>query len=289
MIARSSLGECISSWLYEGSHILIGLESYFDGSYSGKGWREGRFISLAGHATEDDIWTSFDIEWRRILNDDRAHPKAPYLHMKEASALDGKVFTWRNGWNRKKVECLVTELLEYLQSLDKKRFHQFACSIDLDAYRKLCGEGFSIPDPVEICNGYCPESVLVWFVTSYPGVIGDAHYFFDQNEPFKPLFEDQWTKEKQKVLDLSPRCHYWQLIKTVTTADMRDKPALQAADLLAWASNRVLTAPAGAFAKHLEWIMKQIVPSSWIVFDEARFRQELSQSPPCWKLTHVAH
>ena len=33
----------------------------------------------------------------KILNDDRKDPKAPYLHMKEASlALDGKVFTWRN-------------------------------------------------------------------------------------------------------------------------------------------------------------------------------------------------
>jgi hypothetical protein len=209
--------------------------------------------------------------------------------MKEASALDGKVFTWRNGWNRKKVESLVMALLEYLQTLDKQRFHQFACSIDLKACRKLRGEGFTIPDPVDICNGHCPESVLVWFVTSYPGVIGDAHYFFDNSEPFKVPFEERWTKEKQNVLDLSPRCHYWQLIKSVTTADMKEHPALQAADLLAWASNRVLTAPDGAFAKHLEWIMKEIIPSSWIVFDEARLRKELSKAEPCWQLTHVPH
>lgn len=179
--------------------------------------------------------------------------------------------------------------MEYLQTLDKERFRQFACSIDLRAHRKLCAEGFSVPDPVEVCNGHCPESVLVWFVTQYPGVVGDAHYFFDHGEPFKMQFEEQWTKEKQNILDLSPRCHYWQLIKTVTVADMRDKPALQAADLLAWASNRVLTAPEGAFAKHLEWIMKQIIPSSWIVFDEDRLRQELSKAYPCWHLTHVQH
>ena len=59
---------------------------------------------------------------------------------------------------------------------------------------------------------------------------------------------------------------------------MKDKPALQAADLLAWASNRVLTAPEVASAKHLEWIMKQIVPSSWVVFDEPRLRQEVSKA-----------
>lgn len=100
---RSSLGECISSWLYEGRHILIGLESYFDGSYSGKSWTEGDFISLAGQATDDSLWKEFDVEWKRILDDDTAHPKALYLHMKEASALSGKVFTWKNGWNRKKL------------------------------------------------------------------------------------------------------------------------------------------------------------------------------------------
>lgn len=289
MSAHSSLGNCIASWLAKGRHILIGLESYFDGSYTGKNWREGDYISLAGQATEDGVWKEFDEKWDEILGGEGKRPKAPYLHMREANANEGP-FSWRNGWNRKKVEALVVALLEHLQTQDKKRFHQFACSIDLRAHRKLITEGFTLPDPVDICNGHCPESVLVWYVTSYPGVIADQHYFFDISEPFKQPFEDCWKKEKQNVLDLSPRCHYWQLVQTVTTADMKKKPALQAADLLAWASNRVLSAPEGAFAKHLEYVMKQIIPSSWVVFNEQRLREELIRKPhPCWQLTHVPH
>ena len=288
MIARSSLGECISSWLYEGRHILIGLESYFDGSYTGKSWREGDYISLAGQAAEDDIWREFDPRWNEILGGEGRRPKTPYIHMREATKGLGP-FSWRHGWNLKKVEALVIALLQYLQTQDKKRFHQFACSIDLKAYRKLIGEGFTIPAPVDLCNGYCSESVLVWFLTSYPGIISAAHYFFDVNEPFETPFKETWKKEKQCNLgDLSARSTYWQLIKTVTTAEMRDKPALQAADLLAWASNRVLTAPDGAFAKYLEQIMKQIIPSFWVVFDEKRLRLELSQSEPCWRATRVS-
>lgn len=136
--------------------------------YTGKNWREGDYISLAGQATEDGVWKEFDEKWDEILGGEGKRPKAPYLHMREANANEGP-FSWRNGWNRKKVEALVVALLEHLQTQDKKRFHQFACSIDLRAHRKLITEGFTLPDPVDICNGHCPESVLVWYVTSYPG------------------------------------------------------------------------------------------------------------------------
>jgi len=81
-------------------------------------------------------------------------------------------------------------------------------------------------------------------------------------------------KRKNKTLFL------WQLIQTVTAADMK----LQAADLLAWASNRQLASASDAFGNNLESIMKQIIPSSWIVFNEPRFRAELAKSNPCWHL-----
>jgi hypothetical protein len=263
----------------------IALHSYFDGSYSGKSWREGDFVTLAGYAAEDSIWSDFDTEWNKILADDRVRPKADHLHMKYAAHLEG-IFNWRNKWNLKKVESLLTDLLLYLQTLDKQRFHQFACSIDLSAYRKLLAEGWSIPDPVALCNGYCPEGALVWYLGIYPGVIDSAHYFFDVSEPFKGPFEALWKREKQ---DLSPRpiAAYWQIIKSVTTIEMKDRPPLQAADLLAWASNRVLTAPKDSFGVGLEPLMKEIIPSSWVVFDEKRFREELAFASPCWRATVV--
>lgn len=283
-IAYSSLGSCLVSWIENGRHVLVALQSYFDGSYAGSGWREGNWVTLAGFAAEDIIWIDFDKNWNDILHDDSQRPRAEFLHMKEAAHLSGS-FSWKHGWNLKKVYSLVMDLLMYVQTVDKKRLRQFACSIDLNAYRKLLGQGFQIPDPIEICNGHCPEGVLVWYLGEHPGIISAAHYFFDQSEPFKDPFEQRWKNEKAKTLSLRPTAHYWEIVKTVTTADMKDKPALQSADLLAWASNRVLNAQKDSFGVALEHIMKQIIPSSWVVFDETRFRQELSKPKPCWELT----
>ena len=64
---------------------------------------------------------------------------------------------------------------------------------------------------------------------------------------------------------------------TVTTADVRDKPGLQAADLLAWASNRAYTAKRVVAGLHLELVMKQIIPATWVLLDEAKLRIEYNR------------
>jgi hypothetical protein len=213
------------------------------------------------------VWTEFDANWREVLKATDMRPEAPYLHMREATKGIGP-FNYRNGWNLKKVGHLVTDLLMYMQTVDKKRFRQFGCTVDLEAYRKLAAEGYSFNDPVDICNEFCAFTVLTWYHSSYPGIIHSAHYFFDVDEPFKAPFEEWWKTEKGQFLDPTAMREVWSLIKTVTTADMRDKPALQAADLLAWATNRTMSKNPDAAFKHLEPIMKQIIPSTWKVWDE---------------------
>jgi hypothetical protein len=160
----------------------------------------------------------------------------------------------------------------YMQTVDKKRFRQFGCTVDLVAYRKLTAEGFSFNDPIDICNEFSPFSVLAWYHADYPGLIHSAHYFFDVDEPFKAPFEEGWKSEKANFLDPTALREVWSLIKTVTTADMRDKPALQCADLLAWSTNRTLSKEHDAAFTHLEPTMKSIIPSTWIVFDEQTMR-----------------
>jgi hypothetical protein len=58
---------------------------------------------------------------------------------------------------------------------------------------------------------------------------------------------------------------------------MREKPALQAADLLAWASNRIFATNKEAAFRHLEPIMKTIIPSTWIVFNEAELVKRIDE------------
>jgi hypothetical protein len=252
----------------------VALASYFDGSYIGRSWTDGSFVTLAGFAAEDTIWAHFNDRWQAILDDDSKRPKTKYLHMSEAVHLK-REFSHRNGWDVQKVFALVTDLLMYMQTLDKQRLRQFACTVDLKVHRKLLAEGRKLNDPIEICNEYCPYSVLAWYVTKYPGVIHSAHYFFDKDEPFQEAFREKWSEEKERRISPGGADMFWSLIKSVASAAMRSTPALQAADLLAWATNRILSkAPdEPALGKHLEHIMKQIIPSSWILWDEKKFME----------------
>ncbi len=271
---RSSLGECIGSWLRDAGNILVAMEAYFDGSNIG-GWEKGTLVTLAGYATDDELWASFDDGWNAVLRDSSRRPAADHLHMRKAAHLVPP-FDHKHGWNMQRIGFLITDLLMYLQTIDKKRFRQFGCTIDLNAHRKVAAEGLVGDSPIQICADHTPKMALAWYTLDYPGLIHSAHFFFDVDEPFKALFEEKWKKEKNNVLTPGASDMIWSVIKTVTTACMKDKPALQAADLLAWASNRSYAASVRNEPiqfSHLEPVMKQIIPSSWIVWNEAKFRQ----------------
>lgn len=276
---QSSLGECLASWITDRRHVLVALEGYFDGSNSGAGWTKSSAVTLAGFAADDSIWYEFDKEWRKILNDSGRRPAAPYLHMRYATK--GKSpFTYKDGWNLKKVGFLITDLLMYLQTIDKSRFRQFACTVDLVAHRKLVAEGYSLPNPIRICNDHCATTALAWYGTNYPGLIHSAHYFFDKDEPFEPVFKARWSEKKDATVVVSFVDYFWSLIKTVTTADMKDKPALQAADLLAWATNRSLSTAKDKSFRDLHKAMKAIIPANWVVFRESELRWEYENRKP---------
>ena len=258
-------------WLKDGGHTFIALHSYFDGSYTGPKWTEGRFITLAGCATDDSIWADIEQGWQAVLDEDSRRPRAKYLHMKQATK-GLPPFDWKNGWNATKVWYLITDCLMYINGLDKERFRQFACTLDLDAYRRAIADGIKLDDPITICNVHCPFTVLLWYGLKYPGIIHSAHYFFDESEPFKAPFEEMWANGMRDHLSIHSISEYWSLIKTVTTARMQNKPGLQMADLLAWSATRKLTTQDGDLAHHLSDVLRAITPSSWVIWDEKKLR-----------------
>jgi len=256
--------------------VAIGsdLESYFDGSNVG-GWEKGSIVTLAGFAADGEVWAEFNEGWRQTLQDSGRRPAVDHLHMRKAAHLLSP-FDFRSGWNMERIGFLITDLLMYLQTIDKKRFRQFACTVDLDAHRRVTSEGLVGDPPIQLCVDHCALTVLAWYSLDYPGIIHSAHYFFDESEPFKELFENKWRRERNNIFAPGASDMFWSVIKTVTTASMKDKPALQAADLLAWASNRSYTSRGKTEPirfGYLEHVMKQIIPSTWIVWDEAKFRQ----------------
>jgi hypothetical protein len=264
---KSSLGECIASFLTGEGHILVPLEAYFDGSSNG----QPSLLTLAGFAAQDSIWIEFDKKWREILADSNKRPAAKYLHMREANSLEGE-FCPRNGWNAKKVDSLITDLLLYLQTVDKERFRMAACTVDLTAREKLRYEGLPVPEAVEICNQWCPQTFLAWYFVKYPGIVSTLHFFFDKGEPFEDSFRQTWKRETAKVLVPGANDMTWSLIQTIASTDAKCKPGLQAADLLAWATNR-LTAGVGHTYKSLLTIMKSVIPWYHQFCDEAKMRE----------------
>jgi hypothetical protein len=270
---HSSLGECLASWLKDKGHILIALESYFDGSAT-KGWKSrSGYVTLAGTAADDSVWKNFDHDWREILSKSKDRPEAKYIHMREAAHLK-KEFSPKNGWTFPKVARLLHDLLGYLQTIDKQKFRQFAGTVDLAAYHRIKVEGHQLHEVVWLCNR-SPEAALYWYATQYPGIIHSAHYFFDIREPFKEPFERKWNEKKTALIYTSPSTTYWTLIKSVTATDMESHPAMQAADMLAWASNRERIPLERPF-RHLASLMKNIIPSTWALYDEAALRREFT-------------
>jgi len=252
-------------------HLLIAFQSFFDGSGGEKNMPR---LTLAGMAADDSMWAEFDRGWNDILQSN--DPPATYMHMREAMPLQGE-FAGSKGWTNRKIYTLAYKLLKFMSEMDKTKFRQFMCTIDMDAYRKLELEGIRMDSAVEICSK-CPETVLAWYVTKYPGIIQNLHFFFDQGEPFKEVFEKTWVANKNNVLGSHGADIFWGLLKTVTSADMRDYPALQAADMLAWSVNRDLTSTGDRPFKAWAHIMHQVVPTSGIIWDEERLRKQYEKN-----------
>lgn len=269
---KSSLGECISSMLMDGEeHLLIAFESYFDCS---GGIKNTPYLTLAGMAADDSMWAEFNRGWNDILKSN--NPPAAYMHMREALTLGGE-FDQKKGWTNQNIYTLAYKLLKFMSEMDKTKFRQFMCAIDMNAYRRLESEGIWMHSPIEICNK-CPETVLSWYVTKYPGIIQHLHFFFDQGEPFKEVFEKLWISNKNNTLGSHGADIFWSLLKTISSADMRDHPALQAADMLAWSVNRDLTSEKDRPFKAWAYIMHQVVPSAGIIWNEGRLRNHYKKN-----------
>lgn len=248
---------------------MIGLRAYLDSS----GKLENDYMTLAAVAAPDKTWENFDTEWDKIL---RNHtPPAAYIHMRELS-YQTEGFDRKLGWNDSNAFGLASQCVGFMSSQDKLRFRMFYCTIDLRAYRKLTAESYQLPRPVDICNDSCSTGILAWYMNLYPDLIepqkDTLRYFFDVNEPFKSPFEKKWRKETTEARKRGGWSIY-QRIDEVATVDMRTVPGIQAADIIAWAVNREHTTQPGAKAKFMAHILRHVVPSLHVSWDEKKMRE----------------
>ena len=251
---------------------LIALRAYLDSS----GKLENEWITLAGIAASDDMWDEFEKVWASIL--DGYTPKGQYIHMREVFRLI-KGFDSNLGWTHDLAFGLVNQCLMYMSNLDKVRFRMFYCSIDLNAWHKLRAEGYQMPEPVDMCNRYCSESVIGWYLFHYPDAkspkTDTISYFFDRNEYFKVPFENKWNTEKNRA-DEAGVWSPWQLVQEVASVDMKKAPGIQAADIIAWGMNRETFTQEGDMARYLGHILRQVIPAFHVVWDEPKMKQHFT-------------
>ena len=65
----------------------------------------------------------------------------------------------------------------------------------------------------------------------------------------------------------------WNMIEQITPVEMRKVPGVQAADILAWSVNREKTKEAGKDGTFLRHIMQQVIPASYVVWDEVKIKK----------------
>lgn len=152
-------------------------------------------MTLAAFGASDTIWNIFKLKWSEILTN--YDPVVPYVHMRELIHGNGH-FSSQHGWNEKSAMRLVIDCLKFMQTLDKKRFRMFHCTVDISAWRKLRDETYQLPDPVRLCNKYCSEIVVGWYLKEYPGILDNLEFYFDQNEPYRSQFEKEMLQEKKR-------------------------------------------------------------------------------------------
>ena len=256
----------------------MAIRAYLDRS----GQNASSYIALAAFVGSDGAWSEFENGWNAVLK--TGFIPVDYMHMVEALGLRYDTpFSRALGWERKHVWELVGKLLVFLGQLERGRITMHSCVIDMNAWRELTASGCNIPSPVDLCNRYVSGLIVALFAkqilaqataeTMWIAQDDLLNFTFDRNEDFYLPFRNFVNSEKEKAEKIgdSP---IWKLVDGVGEGEMRTTPGIQAADVLAWASNRENTVAEGADGKHIAYLLHEIVVSYRKVYDRQTLLKE---------------
>jgi hypothetical protein len=214
------------------------ITAYYDGTGSSHPKSGSRFLTLAGYVAADDVWPAFETLWHHVLAQwDEAKGVRPceYFHEKEARHLRGH-FAPARGWTREKVHALKLQLLNDCLSVMvwhyRNRFVGTSCTVSLDDMREALSERPLLLEQYREPESVCVTIVLYlakrMLVPSTGGYVPDdasIRLYFDRGERFLNSIHNTWTRRRHE-----PR---FKNIVSIETAEMKNTPAIQAADMLA--------------------------------------------------------
>jgi hypothetical protein len=248
------------------------MKCFFDGSNPDSS--DGRpWLTLAGLVAGESFWDRFNNGWRVEVLQKRA-PYAPYLHMRELYSSKSKF----KDFTQQRRNDLIFDAVDYLQRLPKLAFCGIVCTIDLRSRAKLVALGCLISDPHVICAECCIGTAFKWRFDNHPDGVEPVSIYFDRKEKFMHPFRQRWLCEKKKQRPVITDA-FWGLISDVGAKEMPDTPALQVADMLAWATGR---RHAGLERRMLFLmdIIEKVVPSARFILDEAVMLEKYWRGAP---------
>jgi len=149
--------------------------------------------------------------------------------------------------------ALLDRAIAIVSGLRSDAFHPFGCVVDLADYRRAqpdCPELVSptlAPEPIKpkpaeaVCVDWCVGRLFgrVWYDRANPNP-PDIELFFDRDEPFlhwinrvyngEPAKRPWWAKRGRRNGD--PR------VAGIYPSSKKERPEIQAADIIAWVCNR---------------------------------------------------
>lgn len=230
-------------------------------------------MALAGYAATPAVWAEFEAEWWRVLADDSARPSCRCLHMKDANALRGE-FAVANGWTRQHVNRLLADLFNrcfspvgpYREVSDA--LVGASCWVDREAYRRVCAihPHFAAKEPEALCVDHV---VTIALGQLCPGVERMAlrelvnrrqsiDLLFDRGERFRHQIQRVWSSQPWHRRSMPLR-----LINSIDVVERASSAALQAADYLAWHTNRDAAAGSDLKSRASMWLATHCYPMTY--------------------------
>jgi hypothetical protein len=190
------------------------------------------YLTLTAITGSDSIWRQLERCWQKALDD----YEVPCAHMCELAGGNGAF----RGWPEDRKVAFAKELLRCLIQHDRSALIACIATVDLREYRK-CSTGRNTKPPEAVCVDACMSLVL-----AHPNFEhGTTEILFDMNERFIRHLHWTWSRFKS---DSSSWASY---IANVQPVEMKVSIPIQAADLLAWATNRRYAPPKLDFWRHM--------------------------------------
>jgi hypothetical protein len=187
------------------------------------------FVCIAGYIAGDEDWNKFCEKWGSLLG----RHKIPYIHMREMIALSGPYQA--KGWTHKERDEVLTEFIDVIR---EHIWGGFGVAVNAKYLRSMGKDAMKrIGDPQIFCFQRIISRVLLRLEeVGYQPVISAI---FDDSEAYSVRCYRTWSKLRRMVPAMHKR------IPSITFADDKHFFPLQAADILAWETNKSLRQQVG--------------------------------------------